>query len=555
MPQSKSFIDTVLGAFRQIHSEITVDTLEHDFSPRFGRYFCEEVLGYDSNDIRYERGRTDVTLVDENGFRLVLIETKRPREDLGDIKWQTQAGKYADSNTRFVGLTNGYRFLLWEVRNGNRLPKVDLRFDELFKEKRFTEEKLLSQVVEQILYLHNISKAEIWNERKYNSFNDYYASIDISEDAGFEKLIERLNYIANDLLRQFTYNTFDEYYAGHSEYQRRLDELNEFEANSKGKNIASKLADARIQLHGKFKKYASFAGYYEWRSLSNRSDKSDEQNKAIFCKESIYVLLNRLLFIRICEDKGLLKKRISNGGIEQLRELLREDIIDNSEQIFKQIVFSSYSSARTVYAHLFEKGNPLDWYESGDGELNRVLSKILWILNQFNFERIDKDILGKLYEKYLPKDERKRLGEFYTPDEVIDFILDNVNYDPSKAIDDRAIIDPACGSGGFLVRATRRLIGRYAVRFEKATAKESTDIKKWPDVLSRLTPKECEEIIRGIAKNIHGFDINPFAVHISEMNLLFQVIDLYQKVRQANPRFELPRFKIYQTDSLEMPLA
>ncbi|MCW8172739.1 hypothetical protein D8S78_12510 [Natrialba swarupiae] len=47
-----------------------------------------------------------------------------------------------------------------------------------------------------------------------------------------------------------------------------------------------------------------------------------------------------------------------------------------------------------------------------------------------------------------------------------------------------------------------------------------------------------------------GFDINPFACHITEMNLLFQVIDLYKEVKEENPDYSLDRFNVYQTDSL-----
>ncbi|MFA4907488.1 MAG: N-6 DNA methylase, partial [archaeon] len=182
-----------------------------------------------------------------------------------------------------------------------------------------------------------------------------------------------------------------------------------------------------------------------------------------------------------------------------------------------------------------------------------VLNKALWALNQFNFSKVDRDILGKIYEKYLPKEERKRLGEFYTPDEVIDYILDAVEYVPSKAIEEKDLIDPACGSGGFLVKAARRLIARQAVKFGKATPKEALDSKKWAEVLERLAPKECEEIVNSVATHLHGFDINPFAVSISEMNLLFQIIDIYTKAAKANNSFKVPRFKVYETDSLELP--
>ena len=552
-PKAKSFVDSALTAFKSIDSEITEDTVEHDFSPRLARYFCEAVLGYDSNDIRFERNRTDVTMLDENKSRAVLIETKRPREDLSAEKWHDQAGKYADATTRFVGLTNGYRLLLWEVTKHGRILKVDVDFKALINSKRTSEDKLSTKETEQILFLENIAKQQIWSEAKYAKFDDYYAKIDVSEDAGFDKLIEQLNYISNGLLRQYTYSAFDEYYAGYMQYQQTKGELDEIKKqNGNNSKRAAEIAKFELKTEGKYKKYASFSGYHIWKALSNRSDDKEEENKQIFCKESIYVLLNRLLFIRICEDKGLLKKKISNGGIERLREELSEPIVGDSE-VFKQIIKFSYGGAQKIYYHFYEKDNPLDWYESGDGELDRVLNKVLWALNQFNFSKVDRDILGKLYEKYLPKDERKKLGEFYTPDEVIDYILDAVDYDPSKAIDGKDLIDPACGSGGFLVRAARRLIARYAVKFGKATPKEAMDNRHWIEVCERLTPKECEEIVNSVATHIHGFDINPFAVSITEMNLLFQVIDLYSKAVKENAAFTVPRFKVYETDSLELP--
>ncbi|EQD37066.1 type I restriction-modification system methyltransferase subunit like protein, partial [mine drainage metagenome] len=182
---------------------------------------------------------------------------------------------------------------------------------------------------------------------------------------------------------------------------------------------------------------------------------------------------------------------------EKLREQLYEPVMPEAG-VFKQIIFFSYNGANNLYHHFYEKDNPLDWYESGDGELDHVLNRVLWILNQFNFAKVDRDILGKLYEKYLPKEERKALGEFYTPDEVIDYILDAVEYVPNKAIEGKDLIDPACGSGGFLVRATARLIARHVVKLGKATPKEALDNKKWHDVYERLTPKECEDIVNSV---------------------------------------------------------
>lgn len=549
--QNISFVQNVLNAFKKINSEITADNLEHDFSPRFVDYLVKSVLGYSGSEYRFERGRTDITLFDENNSKAVVIETKRPRENLDAEKWQAQAIGYAQAETRFVGLTNGYRFLLWEIIDGKKSIKVDVDFKALIDSKKANEDKLTTKDIEQILFLNNITKEQVWNEAKYKNFDPYYAKIDVVEEEGFNRLIEQLNYISNNILRQYTYSTFDEYHAGYAQYKQTKDELEELKKQTNGnKKQAAEIARYELKTEGKYKKYASFIGYYIWKAISNRPDDKEEENKQVFCKESIYVLLNRLLFIRICEDKGLLSKKISNGGIERLREQLYEPAMPDNG-VFKQIIFFSYNGANNLYYHFYEKDNPLDWYESSDGELDRVLNRVLWILNQFNYAKIDRDILGKLYEKYLPKEERKALGEFYTPDEVIDYILDSVEYVPSKAIEDKDIIDPACGSGGFLVKATRRLMARQAVKLGKATPKEA--MERWSEVVEKLTPKECEEIVNSVALHIHGFDINPFAVNITEMNLLFQIIDVYFKATKGSKTFRVPRFKIYETDSLEKP--
>jgi type I restriction-modification system DNA methylase subunit len=549
--QNESFIDKTLEAFKKINSEINIDSLEHDFSPRFVEHFVKQVLDYEGNNYHFERGRTDITLQDENGNRTVVIETKRPNEDLNAEKWQNQAGKYADETTKYIGLTNGFRFLLWEIDKKEKKLKVDINFKELISNKKTSEDKLSTQELEQLLFLGVLQKQQIWSEDKYLKFNEYYAKIDVAEIDGFDKLITQLKYISSNLLTQYTYNAFDEYYAGFMQYKQSLGEIDSLKKQaSKNPKLNADIARFQIKTEGKFKKYSSFSGYNIWKELSNRTNSNEDENKQVFCKESIYVLINRLLFIRICEDKELLKKKISNGGMERLREELSEPIVGDSE-VFKQIIKFSYSGARKIYYHFYEKDNPLDWYESGDGDLDKVLNKVLWLLNQFNFAKIDRDILGKIYEKYLPKDERKKLGEFYTPDEIIDYILDATEYTPNKSIENKTLIDPACGSGGFLVRATRRLIARHVVKLEKATPKEALDPKNWVEICDKLTSKECEEIVLSVAQNIHGFDINPFAVNISEMNILFQIIDLYHKAVKENPSFVIPRLNIYETDSLE----
>ncbi len=99
------------------------------------------------------------------------------------------------------------------------------------------------------------------------------------------------------------------------------------------------------------------------------------------------------------------------------------------------------------------------------------------------------DLFGNLYAHLLPAAARKQLGEFYTPAWLADHLLDFVGFDGAVANDSRVrVLDPACGSGTFLLAAARRLLK------------------------AGLPPEQ-------IAYNVAGFDLNPLAVLMSTANL------------------------------------
>jgi len=491
-----------------------------------------------------------LTIIDENDFAVIKIETKRPTESIDKTQHEEQAFKYEEETTRFIGLTNFMQFKLWEVKKTGSELRVNLDFAKILEQRRAIE--ILSfEEKSQILFLNNLTKETLFDPSKYEKFDETYARIDITKDAGFRKLLDRLNFIANNLLLGYTLRAFGEYKEGYGKYLAELSKIEIESKNNKGNHELNRsIAKYRQKLEEKYKKYITFSGFELWKQYSGKENVPDDEVKEIFCKETIYVLLNKLIFIRICEDKDFLEKNISNGGIEELRAFLKKRF--DNDVINKEILEMAFKSASGLYPHFYEVGI-LDWFRTGDGELNELLNRVLWILNQFDFTHVDRDILGNLYEKYLPSGERKRLGEFYTPTEVIDYILTSVGYTYSYDIETKDLLDPACGSGGFLVRASRRLISRYLMKFGKTDKKELRDPKNWKEIVNRLSPDEAKIILESNQEHIYGLDINPFACHIAEMNLLFQIIDLYQRVREKYPDYKLKRFKIYRTDSLEKP--
>ncbi|MEE8167778.1 MAG: N-6 DNA methylase, partial [Candidatus Hydrothermarchaeales archaeon] len=516
------FAEDVLGAFRNTIKEIEKGSLELDVRYRFVKYFVERVLGYEPRYIKWEKKRADLTIVDENDFAVIKIETKKPTENIDKPEYEEQAFKYAEETTKYIGLTNFLRFRLWEVKKAGSELKVDLDFSGIL-EKRKPLEQLSSEEKTQILILNNLTKETLFAPSKYEKFDENYARIDITREASFRKLLDRLNFIANDLLLGYTLKAFGEYKEGYGKYQAELSSAERELKNNKGnQELNHNIARYRQKLDEKYEKYTTFSGFQLWKHYSGKENLPDDEVKEVFCKETIYVFLNKLLFLRICEDKGFLEKSISNGGIEQLLEVFRRRF--SEESVTKEIIETAFKSGKGIYSRFYEIGI-LDWFRTGDGELNDLLNRVLWILNQFDFTHVDRDILGNLYEKYLPSGERKKLGEFYTPVEVIDYILTAVGYTYSHDIETKDLLDPACGSGGFLVRATRRLISKYLMKFGKADKRELRDPKKWKEIVERLSPDEAKIILEAITEHIYGLDINPFACHIAEMNMLFQVID------------------------------
>lgn len=233
--------------------------------------------------------------------------------------------------------------------------------------------------------------------------------------------------------------------------------------------------------------------------LWEKTEEKPDQNK--FFLETSYTFLNEILLLWVCKDKKLLNFEIIKDN-KQLSLLKGE--------------------AQKIYSHIFSN-NIFDWYIPE----NFLLQEITNLFNKYDFTLVDRDILGKLYEQFITREERKKLGQFYTPESVIDYILDQIEY--TKNIDDKKIIDISCGSGGFTTRATNRLINKL----KNNTNKRDT--------------------IEKIINNVYGMDINPFACYLAETNMLIQLLDLIVEIKKENPKYIVPKIKIFQTNSMEIP--
>jgi type I restriction-modification system DNA methylase subunit len=165
-------------------------------------------------------------------------------------------------------------------------------------------------------------------------------------------------------------------------------------------------------------------------------------------------------------------------------------------------------------------------------------------LSHYQFESVDVDIWRNIYENYLPGDERQRLGGFYTPDELINLILDLDGYEAdADGLCQLSYIDPACGSGAFVTTALSRLLAHLDL-----------DLPCHREMVKKGEPtwKTAEKKLKHVGQLLHGIDLHPFASFLTTLNVLFMVLPLYAVARKQDPDFTVD-IHIFSADGLERP--
>jgi type I restriction-modification system DNA methylase subunit len=549
MPTSgtSDFVGSVLESYRDFYEEIEEGSRnELDLTPRLVRIlFCNETLGWSESDYAQEDDLNDVRFYDDEQNPVVIIEAKRRDRDVEE--GIDQAFRYASDSpySKFLIATNFDELLVYrrcdESRADETLHGVSgelishVNFDTIIRTEE--GETLLDEVpqsqIDAIRQLTLLRKTDVVHPERYDDFSIADRQ-DVSTDEGFDNLLDSLTTALDEYWMPFTVRAFEEYQDRYEEYETRASDLRtqietlEEQGHEDDTEIAE-LESQLAELQDDYEQYRAFNSDYEtWVRLSNRQENEEDDNKRVFCRESIYVQINKILLIRIAEDKDLTEQMISNGGVTDYFGFW-DDFARYVDRTYVDLFEVASEELSEIYDRLYSR-QIFDWeLDNDDEDLDDVVQKTFWHLNHYDFQDVDRDVLGHLYERHLPPEERKELGEFYTPTAVVDFILDRVGYTVNEPIDqpESDLLDPACGSGTFLVRAAGRLLERLDNR--------------------NIPPEEAIEIMQ---ERLWGFDINPFACHITEMNLLFQVIDLYKDVKEENPDFSLDRFNIYQTDSL-----
>lgn len=266
-------------------------------------------------------------------------------------------------------------------------------------------------------------------------------------------------------------------------------------------------------------------------SKNKTAEEAEDAQRAEFALQAAYVVFIRLLLIRVCEDKGLFPERfLSNGGLLHWQENIRRYLRFVQGNRYEPLLKMAYDNAANIYAHFFTGRELFNWYALGESDLLQALVR----LAKYNFAEVDSDLLGTVYNAYVLRHEKKKQGQYYTPRPIVDFILDEVGWRDKEMIGDgKRLIDPACGSGTFLVRAAKRLMDAYR------------------DADGKIV--EPESVLAKVRDKIYGFDLNPFACYLAEVNLLIQVLDAVRALPSEARQTHLERFHIYNVDALAKP--
>jgi type I restriction-modification system DNA methylase subunit len=251
-------------------------------------------------------------------------------------------------------------------------------------------------------------------------------------------------------------------------------------------------------------------------------------------EEIIQRIIDRLIFIRKCEDVGIYPD-----------DLTLEEIIHNP-----------YGKAYSKLKDIFRQYN--DIYNGGlfavgldndcdkitiDGEIVQKLISLLYESKDrqyvYNFDWIDADVLGQIYEQYLGKilaqtrsgkskltngqSHRKEQGIYYTPTYIVDYIVDNtlgiVLKDKKTDSKSVKVLDPACGSGSFLIKAFDHL---------------RSHLYSYDESKMRMIDEQGMYSIKTmiLKSNLFGVDLDPKAVEITKLNLLLKAAERFRRLPQ-----------------------
>jgi hypothetical protein len=280
------------------------------------------------------------------------------------------------------------------------------------------------------------------------------------------------------------------------------------------------------------------------------------------CAQSGHLLLARCLVYRVGEDMALFEPLLGAQALEGALAGQRDTI---APEPFPALALTETVRRRmVVFLPLVYQLSDLDWWQvpqekrailelrqravvqQCEADLDLAITRMLRALDGFHFASVDADVWRNVYQHYLPGEERQRLGGFYTPEDLVEFILDLAGYDPeTPGLCGKSVLDPACGSGAFVTLAAARLLEHLSRQMpcHMDIAHAGKRLPEW---------QHNKKILDAVLSNVHAIDLHPFAAFLTTLNLTFLLLPLYSTVHRHNPTYSLT-LQVFSADSLEKP--
>lgn len=276
----------------------------------------------------------------------------------------------------------------------------------------------------------------------------------------------------------------------------------------------------------------------------------NEQQRHEFALQTACVIATRLVLLWLCAQKGLvhtalLSHHIKPPGHHHNKNTSKSEnkhdldaclAFVNGETCLSQstphIRLPGNTTLSNLYARFFGGHTLFNWYRLSKQRFLVLFDKLHAICQTIG----DCDMLGPVYRTYVCYKQKRKKGQYYTPLPLVQYMLDALGYHPTPqqpAACSARLIDPSCGSGSFLVAAVQRII---------AAAHQGEEAIQTP-----------EQVLDQVRNNIYGFDLNPFACYLAEVNLLIQVLDLAGMLARTGTPFTVQPFHIYHGDMLACP--
>lgn len=231
----------------------------------------------------------------------------------------------------------------------------------------------------------------------------------------------------------------------------------------------------------------------------------------LFVTHTFHSFLMKLLAAEIVAAHGLASSQ------SLIHELLA---LDEDKRVFESLKRDIENGGfyNAVGLHGFVEEAIFSWYldfglsASESASLCEAIRTLLARLSVYRFDSIKKsarsrDVLRDFYQDLVPEELRKSLGEFYTPDWLVEHAVAKLNYDDEAWLGSR-VLDPTCGSGSFLLEAIEKKRG--------AAARAG-----WSD----------QKTVEMLTTTVWGFDLNPLAVQSSRVNFLIAIADLLRSCK------------------------